>query len=130
MPGCVLRASGDRFQPEDFLQKSTLIACQVFHKGEHKSKNHVWNMSGINIVVSDGSGDQVSQQIKDSIEFLKNNKEELAQLRQCEGLEAMELDFGVNRNEVFPQCIIIPLELISLVAELEMGLELSIYPEG
>jgi hypothetical protein len=53
MPGCVLRVSGDAFQSDSFLAGSSLTPCNVFHKGEPKAKDRVWQTSGMTIPVSD-----------------------------------------------------------------------------
>jgi hypothetical protein len=49
MPGCVLRAEGDHFQPEAFLRASHLSPGNIFRKGEPKSRSRVWETSGITI---------------------------------------------------------------------------------
>ena len=88
MPGCVLRATGDAFQPESFLAYSSFSPCNVFHKGEYKAKERVWDTSGMAIVVSEPSDDSFVQQIQDAVRFLKLNKDQLARLRNHSGLEA------------------------------------------
>jgi hypothetical protein len=127
MPGCVLRVSGDVFQSDDFLAGSSLTPCNVFRKGEPKAKERVWETSGITISVSDASGDDFVEQIKDAIRFLRVNENELARLRDHPGLEAMSLDFGVNRKGGFLQSSFFPPDLVSLAASLGVGIELSIY---
>jgi len=127
MPGCVLRVLGDAFQSERFLAGSSFTPCNVFRKGEPKAKERVWETSGMAIPVSDASGDNFVEQVQDSIRFLKINANELARLRNHTGLEAMSLDFGVNRKDGFLQSSFFPPELISLAASLGIGIELSIY---
>ena len=129
MPGCVLRAIGGGFQVERFLEESSLLPCNVFRKGERKSDNRLWETSGLTVLVSDSSGDEFALQIKDAIEFLRANRDELSRLRGFDGLEEMALDFGVNRNNGFLQSNFFPAELIALACDLEMGIELSVYGE-
>jgi hypothetical protein len=129
MPGCVLRATGDDFQVAKFLEKSTFAPCNVFQKGERKSKNSVWQSSGITVVVSDASGDEFARQVQDAIEFVRENQKELSRLRSFDGLEDMELDFGVYRKDGFLQNSVFPAELIALAANWGIGIELSNYGE-
>jgi hypothetical protein len=126
MAGCVLRASGDDFQPETFLQGSSLSPCKVFRKGDRKSESRSWDTSGITVVVSEAS-DDFAQQVADAIEFIKSNRAEMLRLQDSAGLEGMSLDFGVNRRKGFLQSHLFPPELIRLASELSLALEVSIY---
>ena len=126
MPGCVLRATGDNFQTETFLLGSTLVPCNVFRKGQRKAKDRVWETSGITVVVSDAQ-DDLAQQIRDAIEFLKSNREELSRLRGFDGIEGLELDFGIYRKNGFLQCSVFPSELVALAGDFGMGIDLSMY---
>ena len=122
---CVLRATGDNFQPSEFLRDSTFEPCHVFRKGEQRSASSVWNTSGITVDVS--SEDEFSAQVRDAIAFLENNRAELLRLKQFAGLEALSLDFGVNGKDNFLQSYLFPLEMIHLANEFALELELSIY---
>lgn len=123
--GCVLRAGGDNFQPETFLDGSSLQPCNVFHKGATKSASRTWDTSGITVVVSEA--DSFQRQVTDAIEFLKSNGMELQKLLGSVGLEKLSLDFGVDRKNGFLQSHLFPAELVSLAAEYSMALEVSIY---
>jgi hypothetical protein len=129
MPGCVLRATGHDFQVAKFLETSTFAPCNVFHKGECKAKNSVWKGSGITVVVSDATGDDLAQQVQDAIEFVRENQKELSRLRSFDGLEYMLLDFGVYRKDGFLQSSVFPAELVALAGDCGIGIELSIYGE-
>ena len=126
MAGCVLRATGDSFQPELFLSDSTLDPCNVFGKGERKSESRVWDTSGITVVVSEASND-FSRQVSDAIHFLKSNRVELLRLKESRGLENLSLDFGVSRMNGFLQSHLFPSELVHMAGDLGMALEVSIY---
>jgi hypothetical protein len=127
MAGCVLRADGERFVPDQFLEGSKLVACAVWHKGEKRSKTRSPNThSGINIVVSDA--DDLPSQVDDAILFLKANHDEIVRLRQTPGLDGLVLDFGIARRDVAVQCDSFPSELVRLAAEFDLGLEMSQYP--
>ena len=126
METCVLRATGDSFQPEVFLRESTFQPCNVFHKGERKAESRTWETSGLTVVVSEGS-DDFAQQATDAIKFLKSNRAELLRLKESSGLESISLDFGVTRGIGFLQSHFFPSELVRLAGELEMALEVSVY---
>jgi hypothetical protein len=129
MPGCVLRASGDHFGPKGFLDDSPFVPCNVFRKGERKSENRSWSSSGFTVIVSEASGDDWAQQIQDAIEFLQKHKDEVARLMKFEGLESVDLDFGVNRKNGFLQTSRLPPALLTLAGALAIGIEVSIYGE-
>jgi hypothetical protein len=126
MGGCVLRAWGDDFQPESFLNGSPLEPCNVFTKGARKSEGCAWETSGLTVVVSEAT-DDFAQQILDALAFLNSNASELRRLQTNVGLDGLSLDFGVNRKNGFLQSHLFPPELISLAAECSMALEVSIY---
>jgi len=129
MPGCVLRASGDHFEPKVFLDDSPFVPCSVFRKGERKSENRSWSSSGFTVVVSDASGDDWVQQIQDAIEFLREHNDEVARLMKFEDLESVDLDFAVNRKNGFLQSSHLPPALLTLAGTLAIGIEISIYGE-
>ena len=125
MAGCVLRAWGDDFAPEEFLRHSSLEPCNVFRKGARKSEDHTWNTSGLTVVVSESN--DFARQVVDAVVFLKSNREDLSHLKGSVGVEGTSLDFGVNGRDGFLQSYYFPPELIHLAAEFSMALDLSIY---
>ncbi len=129
MPGCVLRASGDYFDPQGFLNDSAFVPCNVFRKGERKAQDRSWTTSGFTVVVSEASGDDLARQTQDAIEFLRRCKEEVGRLMRFDGLEGIDLDFGVNRTNGFVQSSRLPPELLTLAGALSIGVEVSIYGE-
>lgn len=112
-----------------FLVRSPFVPCNVFHKGERKSENRSWPTSGFTVVVSEASGDDLARQIQDAIEFLREHKDEVARLMKFAGLEAVDLDFGVNRKNGFLQISRLPPALLALAGALGVGVEVSIYGE-
>jgi hypothetical protein len=129
MPGCVLRATGKRFQAKMFLEESTLQPCNVFSKGERKSNSRVWETSGFTAIVSEASGSDFMTQVSDAIRFINAHKDELLRLREFEGIEKFELDFGVYTQAEFLQSFCFPAKLISSISDLQLDIELSVYGE-
>ena len=127
MPGCVLRASGAKFLPAEFLARSSLRACNVFHSAEPRGSASVWNTSGFTVEVSAASGEEFDQQIADALAFLHRHSDELNLLANMNELEDLRLDFGVSRQNGFLQCSYLPPELLRLAGKLNIGIEISIY---
>ena len=121
-----MRAWGDDFEPERFLEEGSFSPCNIFRKGDRKSESRTWDTSGMTIVVSDAS-DDFAQQTVDAIEFLKINRVETLRLQDSNGLEGIGLDFGVTRRNGLLQSHLFPAELIRLAGEFSMTLEVSIY---
>ncbi len=57
------------------------------------------------------------------------HNEEIARLIRFEGLEHVQLDFGVNRKNGFLQSNYLPPEFLTLAGALGLGVEISIYGE-
>jgi hypothetical protein len=127
MPGCVLRASGDEFDPYGFLSGSAFQPCNVFRKGERRGKSSTWTTSGFTLEVSAASGSELDVQIQDALEFLRINREDIVRLTCWTGVEDVRLDFGLSRNHSFLQCSYLPPELLELAGTMKVGIEISIY---
>ena len=130
MPGCVLRTTGNKFQPKEFLEGSKFEACNIFCKGERKAKNSVWETSGFTLIISEEDGKNFQQQVQDTVTFLQLNQTELLRLRNFIGVEEMGFDFGIYMNNEFLQSCFFPPLLVSLAGQLEIALEISIYQTG
>ena len=127
MPGCVLRASGAKFLPAEFLARSSFSPCNVFHSGEPRNRASVWNTSGFTVEVSAASGEEFDKQIEDALAFLHRHSDELNLLANMNELEDLRLDFGVSRKHGFLQSSYLPPELVRLAGKLNIGIEISIY---
>ena len=127
MPGCVLRATGEDFHPNDFLDGSHLVGCNVFHKGEHKAEGRVWASSGLTVIVSEAPGNDFPRQVRDAVAFLRAHEEELNRLIRYPGLEDVRLDFGVDRSEALVASDYLPPELLRLAGSLSIGVGISSY---
>jgi hypothetical protein len=128
--GCVLRAAGKDFDVDAFLKKSNLEALAVFRRGEPKSRNNprrINRQSSVNIEVSNASFDNVKRQVKDTINFLTENKTEIQRLLKFKGVEGAELDFASNKNDQFLQEVEFPSELLALASSLCLSIKLSQY---
>jgi hypothetical protein len=133
---CVLRVTGQHFDPNSFLASSGLRADKVFHAGEPRFSSRPagerFDESGFRVDVSHASWASLSGQVSDAIRYLTDNEEVLARLRSTPGIDDMRLDFPVDlridRKKVMAQFDYFPPELVSRAGALGFGIELSIYP--
>jgi hypothetical protein len=129
MPGCVLRAYGRDLAVDRFLEGSALKPLVVWGRGEKRFQHRPPNASsGMKVVVSDASGNDLPLQINEAMAFLNDNRDELVRLRDAPGVEYRALDFGIVRRDVFVQCDYFPPKLVKLAAEFGLGIELSQDP--
>jgi len=130
---CVLRASGEDFEVDDFLKGSPLKALVVVHRGDARvpgstSTDSSHERSGMNISVSTREFSDLSGQIEDAIQFLSENSPELRRLRDFSSVEEIQLDFPIEDRDVVFQRDTFPNKLLVLMGELGVGLTVSRYP--
>jgi hypothetical protein len=133
---CVLRVTGKQFDPDSFLAGSGLTPHRVFHAGDSRRSARPagkrLEFSGFTIDVSGASWADLSRQISDAIQFLRDHEEALARLKSTAGIDDMRLDFPVDlridRKDVMAQFDYFPPELVARAGALGFGIELSIYP--
>ena len=129
----VLRASGADFAVDDFLTASKLTPISIFRKGEPRfpasqPDGQRFVRSGANFLVSDAEFEDLALQIEESLAFLREFKLEIRALRQFPGLELLSLDFAVDTHPPHWSSFSFPFELLVAAGELEMDLDLSVYP--
>src|SRR5882724_6155631 len=91
MSGAVLRVSGSKAGVERFL-----LPLTVYWKGQPHlpGSRRISLVNGFNLSVSDASGSNLPQQVRDAKRFLSRNGVEIDRLRRLR-LTAV-LDFGVD----------------------------------
>jgi hypothetical protein len=126
VPGCVLRAAGVRIDVDKFTESSVLSPCEIYRKGEPKGRRgRLHEKSGLNVVVSEASGDDLQQQIEDALKFLDRHGAEVERL--LSHAEEASLDFGIWQRGEFAHYCHFPPELLRLVGSLGLGIEISVY---
>lgn len=95
---CVLRVSGERFDPEAFLASSAFVPTKVFHRGEPSAlrSRGPTKSSGFVVAVSDRSWSDLQGQIVDSVAFLRTNRAELLRLAGDATVDDVRLDFPTS----------------------------------
>jgi len=133
---CILTISGENLDVEEFIQKTGLQPYKKFIKGEPtirtkpEGKKHPF--SGLSLEASGADFNQLEKQIEDAIKFLKLNKGKLRQISATKEVDFATLDFGIELRIDFESVVYqfehFPSELLKLAGELEIGLDISLYP--
>jgi hypothetical protein len=126
----MFRATGFDFAVDKFLQQSTLVPDSIWRKGERRLAQRVHGGSGFSMVASQADMSNLKQQVEDAIAFLKANQGELEQLQNFLGVERMCLDFGIEDRDVAVQCDYFPPELLRVAGNLNVGIEVTRYPQA
>lgn len=126
MPGCVLHVSGEHFDVDAFLARSSLRPGRVHHRGEARRRAGVFADSGLSLDVSDADG-QLAVEVGDAIRFLTEHEAELRRLQSFPGVADLRLDFGYYARESVAQFDYLPPELLVRAGSLGIGIELSLY---
>jgi len=132
---CVLRILGENFEVDRFISKSMLAPYKKWHKGEPKfalkPEGPKSLNSGLAILVSESNWEDFNSQVKNSLSFLKRNKEKLQYITLTKGIEYAVLDFGItlriDNDKLLYQTNYFPKELLKICGNLGIGIELSIY---
>jgi hypothetical protein len=128
MSGAVLRVSGSKAGVARFLESTAWVPLTVYWKGQPRfaGSRKISLVNGFNLSVSDASGSNLPQQVRDAKRFLARNGKEIGRLRRLR-LTAV-LDFGVDaatKGGVF--FLRFDQHLISALAVAGFGLEVSCY---
>lgn len=134
---CVLRASGADFDPDAFLSASPFEAFKILRRGEPRLPKSAPNgpknsYSGITLVVSRASMNDLPTQVDDAEHFLEFHRAEVERLVQTPGITDLTLDFPIELRIGEPGVVAqfdrFPATLVRLAAAFGIALELSIYP--
>ncbi len=130
---CTLRAGGNNFDVDTFLESSIFTPCAVFRRGEQRApasqpKGPILQHSGFNLGVSDAEFSDVERQIRDAQAFIKSNEKELERLIAYPGVDGVEIDFAIEIENVFGQSYSFPPNLLSMLGRLRIELVISCYP--
>jgi len=126
---CVLRARGVSFAVDEFLAASSLRPITVFHRGEQQSpKSRPTTVSGFHVDVSAADFSDLQGQIAHAIQFVEDNRDELARLVGFPGVEDVCADFGIEERDVPAQKERFPPNLLVALGGLGISLDFTLYP--
>lgn len=136
---CVLRAAGAEFEPDAFLEGSSLEPTKVYRKGEprlprSKPGGPSHDTSGLIVAVSDAAWSDLPGQVADAERFLKAHKAEIQRLAHAPSVTDLVLDFPIelriDGSSIVAQFDRFPAPLVGLAGQLGLALELSFYPSS
>jgi len=99
-------------------------------KGEKRypqsSTSKLNSYSGIGALVSNADFERLDLQIKDAIKYLKKNEINLKKLSELR-FKKIQIDFGIEKRDVWAQFDFFPPLLLKLAGNLNIGIEISQY---
>lgn len=130
---CVLRASGESFDVEQFLLTCTVEPLKIWRKGELRFPKSRPNFpanrdSGVNFKVSAADFSEFQNQLNDARTFLSSHAELLQALANFPGVEAIVMDFGTEIHPPGWCWFSIPPDILALLGASGVTLMLSVYP--
>jgi len=114
--------TGRDFDIDGYLHQTKLQPSALFRKGALKGVEK----SAIHITVSNAGLNDLGAQIRDAIQFLKQNREALAALKAFKGVELLSLDFTVVDQTGKAQHYVFPAELLYYTGSSGIGIELAL----
>jgi hypothetical protein len=130
---CILRAGGENFDVEKFMELCTMKPDSFWKKGEQRFPKSNTNLklnenSGIRFLVSGADFSELPQQIEDAIIYFTANHSEIAKLSSFQGVEGTVLDFGLEIQPLGWSSFTLPPNLMRLVGGANVSLCISVYP--
>ena len=134
---CTLSARGRDFDVESFLSRTRLPLkrAHFWVRGTptmRRLKPRRYQDSGFSEYVSRAGWYDLSAAIKDVLKFLRAHNKELGKLKRTRGVDDIMLDFGfdsrVGTEGIAVQGEYLPVELLRLAGQLNIGIGLSLYP--
>ncbi|WP_312824924.1 hypothetical protein [Epilithonimonas sp.] len=132
---CLLKVYSENKSFKSFVESTKIPICKIFEKGDFKNElqKSKYDDYGIFFNISDKKWNDLEAQIKDVIEFIESNFNELELLMSNYHIKYAFLDFPLdsrfNKN-VAVQTNHLPPRLINLVSKLNLGIELAIYDKN
>lgn len=127
---CIFRVVGKKLEIDSLLKKVNLEPYRFWHKGEKKTKNKKYTHSGACFAASNAEHWEFKLQVEDAIHFLESFKKDIEVIVAFPGVEEPTLDFGIELQESFLNCDLLPPKLLRLAGNLNIAIELSHYPPG
>jgi len=126
MAVCILVASGDDFDVDEYLRDSPFKPSQVYRKGEIPAKDNpareALTESGFVVLIGEEEYPALIEQVVHSLDYYE---EELHDLNDA-GADSILLDFGITEEMMLQRPQYLPPELIMAMSHLEMGLVFSV----
>lgn len=129
--GCNLSIIGEDLDVDALETKLGLPGFHKNYKGvpryRTKPEKEKLPYSYMSTAISDAGFDDMEQQVKDVISYLKQHFDTLKLVSGVKEVQYFNLGFGVDYANKFCQSMYLPPELVRLAGELGMSIELSLY---
>ncbi|MCQ6960362.1 hypothetical protein [Mucilaginibacter aquariorum] len=131
---CILSIIGENFDVDSFIAQCGVKPYGIFYKDQliHKDlpKSKKNKFSGCSIGVSSAGFDEFNKQVDDAISYLNLNQKNLKLIPSISEIQFATLNFGIEYDiDKFVQSKYLPNTLLTLCADLGIGIELSIYQQ-
>jgi hypothetical protein len=128
----ILRASGRDFDVDAFATHCRWKIAKIFRRGEERTSAkdlaaRTRAESGLNVVVSDADFNALDKQIKDAVQFLTGNADEIRRLVEFPGVDGVVLDFGTAQRDAIAKSHFLPADLVQAAGAVGIALEVSKY---
>lgn len=131
MPGCLLSAKGAQFDVDAFMKDSTWVEnAKIFHRGDATSprSRSVQQHSGLSLGISDSDEDDLEPQLRDAMDFLQEERDEILRLVAFPGIESVEFRIGFFWwRDTLCQFHTISSEFMHLAGHLGVDVTLCVY---
>lgn len=132
MLGCILTAGGAQFDVDAFIKTSSWQGlASVFRRGETTGwkRRPVQECSSLAIRISDPEEDALlGPQIKDAMEFLQQEREEIQRLASFSGVDVLEFRIGLFWcRDTHCQFHTLPPDFLRAAGELKVAVTLCVY---
>ena len=128
MPSVIFRASGNDFDPSS-LSGTGLNGDNIHLRGQKSKrgrKDFVYKDSGFSVDLGPDDHDDLGTQILAAMRFVQDYRDTI---RSLKNLDDMRFDFGYSpRPDSVVQFDYLPPKFIKACGELNIGIELSLYP--
>lgn len=132
---CVLHVRSETTSFIEFLKNTQLPVYMSHEKGEERYQGYKYSPPhedyGFSCEVSNRKWDNLNGQIEDTFHFFEKYENELTDLIQKFSINDICLDFPYycrHNSKIIVQCDYLPPKLLLMAGKLNIGIELSLYP--
>ena len=128
---CLLRVLGEDFNVDRFVEETQIADFRKRYKGDFVSPSRDKRLehSSASIIISDADFSNIKTQIEEAEAFLVKHKSNLRNIATTKEIEYATIDFGADSllPNGMTKSFYFPISLVSICAELKIGIELSVY---
>ena len=130
---CILRVSGESLDVDVLLAAIGMKPYRIWRKGERRTSNpesRLNETSGMCFEASDADFSEFDEQVREATGFLQRHLADLKIMEIFPGVEAFNLDFGIELRDVAIHVDTLPPAFLKAAAAVGVRVCLSHYPCG